>query len=946
MKVDAGALKATLLDNSIKIFQLFELWDEDGSGSINLNEFKRALRMLGIKGNASEVEDLFTMFDRDGSGEVNLTELKRGLEEPDDVAHGPPPHVILKGIYSAWDALIWTPTQACLYMVFVIVFNSLVDQLRDDGEYYFNYVIADTFIDSEFDSSHNTFVSVRRVADIYEWGNTVLWPGLLSNGDPHCGDVGPPGVFNSAIFAPPVDIASTNSDCNDVVWPEGEDSFHGAGATDWMVSDYAMWMNEFDWTEGISLRTVRLKRSTHCVNGAYGGMCLKELEANAGYATQATDGYGHNWTHPNYPLQHPFKWRSADELGSAPSSMSANRASFNVIPGDGYAAFIIPFFSERYLPEQRGNYTQVIDPFCDGGLSELGASTRRCARHIRMVPNYLCIRLSWNSEFIHQICDPNSADPRQANISAPVPRGRMTGIVRSAVEAFWNDLKRAHFVDIQTRALTITLPLRNNNNGVRSRASFLFELTSSGSILPSYDMEPRVEGEAKMRGFVIWLWIAFGFTSFFCILEGFELAKMGVMGYFFDMWNIFDWINFAIFFIVWATFLRMMGEEANRTCSQTCKTVGFYDDWKVSASMREGKMFLSLCCCIQLLKITKFLGLLVPKTDMTAKVLKLALLDLVFFFVVFMVSLFAFSMMFYVQLGPVMLEYNDQVASIFSLARALFGDFDMSKIMHNSCGYLNVALFLGYLFVAVFIMLSMLFGIFGQSQGSVRQQDYLKREEIRNNPKLAGGMPEYGYITKVQQGVKHALLTTPIIGAKLRGHKALADVLRDKVKEEDGPTTIERIEARQFLMGEQIDHLNETQTEQAASFYAQVVDMRTSLDTIVNMLKAPVPLKVGGPAKDRMERMVEAIEALLPKFAHLVNSAPAMVTATGPNGKPKFLRRLRRSTAKSMRPPDELEVSPAALDVAGTDGEKLQALRQSVRVPAALLPKSNSLLCL
>ena len=115
--------------------------------------------------------------------------------------------------------------------------------------------------------------------------------------------------------------------------------------------------------------------------------------------------------------------------------------------------------------------------------------------------------------------------------------------------------------------------------------------------------------------------------------------------------------------------------------------------------------------------------------------------------------------------------------------------------------------------------------------------------------------------------------------------------------------------------------------------------MRTRLDAIAKVLDAPVPLKVGGPARDRTERVVEAIEALLPKLAHLVNGAPATDIATGPDGKPKLLR--RRSTAKSMRPPDELTESPA-LEVSGANGDKLQELRQSVRVRAATLPNSNS----
>jgi hypothetical protein len=44
------------------------------------------------------------------------------------------------------------------------------------------------------------------------------------------------------------------------------------------------------------------------------------------------------------------------------------------------------------------------------------------------------VRLSFNGEFIHQICDPGDE------------KGRITGVVRAAVEELWNDLKRASWV--------------------------------------------------------------------------------------------------------------------------------------------------------------------------------------------------------------------------------------------------------------------------------------------------------------------------------------------------------------------------------------------------------------------------------------------------------------------------------------------------------------------
>ena len=84
---------------------------------------------------------------------------------------------------------------------------------------------------------------------------------------------------------------------------------------------------------------------------------------------------------------------------------------------------------------------------------------------------------------------------------------------------------------------------------------------------------------------------------------------------------------------------------------------------------------------------------------------------MIFFGFTFVVSMLAFSTMLFIQLGTVMEDYWDQFNSLISLFRALFGDIDIDEIMSNSSGYLNVLLFLIYLFVAIFIMLSMFLAI-------------------------------------------------------------------------------------------------------------------------------------------------------------------------------------------------------------------------------------------
>ena len=85
-----------------------------------------------------------------------------------------------------------------------------------------------------------------------------------------------------------------------------------------------------------------------------------------------------------------------------------------------------------------------------------------------------------------------------------------------------------------------------------------------------------------------------------------------------NMWNVMDWLNFAIFFLTWATMLLLDDYVANRECGHICSTVGYYttgltltltlsltlpltqtqvgyyDDWRVMATARTAKVGVGL----------------------------------------------------------------------------------------------------------------------------------------------------------------------------------------------------------------------------------------------------------------------------------------------------------------------------------------------------------------
>ena len=138
----------------------------------------------------------------------------------------------------------------------------------------------------------------------------------------------------------------------------------------------------------------------------------------------------------------------------------------------------------EWLPEQTG--------LCDPAAGEVswyknvmlnrtyGESTKA---------SFFCVRLSPNGRDCRQLCDPTDIG-YTAQLQGQ--RGRNTGVIRAAIEGWWNDLKRGHFIDVQTRVLTMQLQCKSNNIGIRNRLTIMFEFTSPAGVLPSYDMETMV----------------------------------------------------------------------------------------------------------------------------------------------------------------------------------------------------------------------------------------------------------------------------------------------------------------------------------------------------------------------------------------------------------------------------------------------------------------------
>ncbi|GLD96101.1 hypothetical protein PINS_up004779 [Pythium insidiosum] len=80
-KLKAG-LKAKGAHGFCGLSRRFRLMDDDGNGSLNLSEFRKAMRDCDLELSDADLRLLFTHFDRDRSGSVDLNEFLVGVRDP------------------------------------------------------------------------------------------------------------------------------------------------------------------------------------------------------------------------------------------------------------------------------------------------------------------------------------------------------------------------------------------------------------------------------------------------------------------------------------------------------------------------------------------------------------------------------------------------------------------------------------------------------------------------------------------------------------------------------------------------------------------------------------------------------------------------------------------------------------------------------------------------
>ena len=623
--------------------------------------------------------------------------------------------------------------QFLLYCFYVFLFQALIAAVRVKEEVYLTKYLLDNIIEEPIstdgdEDNHRQFMSIANFEDSDMFIEHVLLPALVVDGR------------LDGEFKTPFEMAETMDNLD---WSAGMiikqsrvaghtantcRNFESTAMMRWYVNEEygpCPHANQLWGVDRPLLEACPLSQPHRF------GSCLPELSSLGNKVDHLVDkaDFGTNWTHPEEPLHAPWKYFTADELGSNPAGQASasTTSSYNTLPNGGFVVVFIPFFSAWQLPDE------IADS--PAGVMDFRPHAYNVSRGAAE-PNFFCMRLSWNGHQVEQFCDPNDED------------GRTTGVILERMVQTWTDMKAAQFVDYSTRIISMTVPLRANHAMVKNRLTMILQLTSLGGVLPSFELQSRVDIIDYEWVFSV-LYMNGLLVIFFIVNEGIEAYIDGFGNYFTNMWNLMDWSGFLLFFALFVEFHNLRYSLTDSTCNDgayMCTEVGYHDDWEQFYYTKQAKFFLSLCSTLQMLKVIKFINVFVPKMALATSVLSHGLGDLSMFTFFFLFSIYAFAQMFYIQLGPYLDSYNDMMSAFFSLFRALFSDFDIALIMDNSSDYVNAVLLILYLFAAIFVLLSIFLTILGEHQGHVR-------DEQREAKKAGTSAPEYGIFSFLAAGM-------------------------------------------------------------------------------------------------------------------------------------------------------------------------------------------------
>eukprot|EP00873_Tetraselmis_striata_P002177 jgi/Tetstr1/422441/TSEL_013279.t1 len=316
-----------------------------------------------------------------------------------------------------------------------------------------------------------------------------------------------------------------------------------------------------------------------------------------------------------------------------------------------------------------------------------------------------------------------------------------------------------------TRAVMVDVGMFNQNFNLFTTFRAFFEVPTIGGVRPrSFTSTFRIH-----RYVSHWDRVVMGLEVVFCIFIFFftvqelrEIVKLKA-AYFKDPWNLMDWANLIILYVVIG--LRVGSLLMAEGFSFSSSSIRYVDLVPMGAFATQELNVSALNFFLLYFKVFKYLRD-VPRMDAILVTISGALVDLFLFIIMAAIVLIGFSAAFYVCFGMDVAEYRSMGNSFGSLIQALLGVFNYGAL-RDANSIMAPILFYLYFAVVFFILLSMFIAILDDSYGQAKEN---QTEEDLNY--------------YVNLGRKFMMSINGMLGRK----QAVHSLARDLLNADDGET--------------------------------------------------------------------------------------------------------------------------------------------------------------
>ncbi|CAJ0572436.1 unnamed protein product, partial [Mesorhabditis spiculigera] len=300
---------------------------------------------------------------------------------------------------------------------------------------------------------------------------------------------------------------------------------------------------------------------------------------------------------------------------------------------------------------------------------------------------------------------------------ALLPMSNKSGALEVIEKLLYN-----RWIERGTRAVLVDFSLYNANINLFCVCRLLFELPSTGGVIPTANFE-TLQLIRYVTTFDYFVLVCEGvftaFTLFLVFEELLEIMKWRLR-YFESFWNIIDVLVILLSIVTIVLSLNRIRVFENRV------NILVNDDLEV-ASMDDAvtannnySNFLAVLLFFSWMKIFKYISFNKTMSQLSATLSRSAK-DIGGFAVMFFIFFFAYAQFGYLCFGTQIQDYSTFYSAVFALLRTILGDFDFHAL-ENANRVLGPTFFITYVFFVFFVLLNMFLAIINDTYVEVKQE--------------------------------------------------------------------------------------------------------------------------------------------------------------------------------------------------------------------------------